>query len=296
MNRGGVRAAAGSIRGRRAALIECSDSLDKKRSPFMSKRPLVTYFTLCFVLTWGLAGLPILAPELARRIFGPPGVSNPSFYLAVYVPSAMGILLTALFEGRAGLAALFARLDPRRGGWWVLITILLFVGAGLIAGLIDSLVTGGPAPRLNWRFAPQILLVGVVFDPGPVGEEFGWRGFALPRLLRRHNPLVATLILGALWAVWHLPAFFVPELPQSGFNLPAFMLSTVALAIVISWLWLKSKGSLLVAITAHLMTNHVSELTGVRLGAMQIAFGIAAVLLVITGQLAASRAKDAIGG
>jgi membrane protease YdiL (CAAX protease family) len=250
---------------------------------------LVTYFTLCFVLTWGLAGLPIFAPELARRVFGAPGVTNPSFYLAVYVPSVVGILLTGLFEGRAGLAALFARLDPRRGGWWVLITILLFVGAGLVAGWIDSLLLGAPGPRLNWRPAPQILLVSVFLDPGPIGEEFGWRGFALPRLIQRHSPLVATLILGALWAIWHLPAFFVPELPQSQFNLAAFMLSTVALAIVITWLWLKSKGSLLVAIAAHLMTNHVSELTGVRLGAMQVAFGVAAALLVTTGQLAPSR-------
>ncbi len=137
----------------------------------------------------------------------------------------------------------------------------------------------------NWGRAPQILAVSLLLDPGPVGEEFGWRGFALPRLLQRFNPIVASLILGLIWGVWHLPAFLIPELPQSHFNFAAFLASTVALTIVITWLWLKSKGSLLVAIAAHLMTDHVGDGTGMSLGAMQVAVGVAAMLLVITRQL-----------
>jgi membrane protease YdiL (CAAX protease family) len=255
--------------------------------PRRDQLPLVLYFALCFILTWGIAGLSIFAPDFAARVFGPPGVTNPSFFLAVYVPSVVGIALTAKFDGRPGLRALAARLDPRRGGWWVLITVLLFVAAGLVAAAIDSLVRSGPSPHFAWQLAPSLLATSLVVDPGPVGEELGWRGFALPRLLRRWTPLNASLILGALWALWHLPAFFAPGLPQNQFNLAAFLASTVALTVVFTWLSLKSRGNLLVAISAHLMTNHVSELTGAGLGAMQLTFGVAALLLVVTGQLSA---------
>ena len=249
----------------------------------MRQRPLLTYFVLCFVLTWTLAGLGIVAPELAERIFGPPGVTNPSFYLAVYVPSVVGILLTAFYDGTAGLKALLRRLDPRRGGVWVLVTIGLFIAMGAAGGWIGSLF-GAPAPQWSLRQAPMILATGLLLDPGGLGEEFGWRGFALPRLLDRFNPLVASLVLGFIWGIWHLPAFYLPTLPQSQFNFPIFVVSTIGLAIIMTWLALKSGQNLLVAITAHLMMNHVSAITGVALGPMQATIVAVALLLVLTGR------------
>jgi uncharacterized protein len=252
----------------------------------MRRRPLPTYFVLCFVFTWSLAGLGIFAPGLAERIFGPQGVTSPSFYLAVYVPSVVGILLTAFYDGKAGVKALFGRLDPRRGGLWVLVAIALFLGMAWIGGTVSSLV-GGPGLRWNLGHAPMMLAMGLIVDPGGIGEEFGWRGFALPRLLARFNPVTASVILGTIWGVWHLPAFYLPELPQSQFNFPLFVVSTVGLSIIMTWLALRSRQNLLVAITAHLMMNHVTAISGVALTPMQATIMGVAVLLVITGQLEA---------
>jgi CAAX protease family protein len=84
-----------------------------------------------------------------------------------------------------------------------------------------------------------------------VGEELGWRGYALPGLLPRRSALTASLMLGVLWGAWHLPTFFVPGAPQYGLPFPAFMILTVAYSVLITWLYLHTEGSVLIATLLH---------------------------------------------
>ncbi len=250
----------------------------------MKKRPLLAYFVLVFLITWSVGALAVAAPEWFNQTFGPLDSSNPLFFLAVYAPTLTALGLTATFEGGAGLKALFGRLDPRRGHpIWFLIVIggfLLLTGLGVVIGERF----GGPAPTWNLAGAAGILGLSLFRDPGPLGEELGWRGFALPRMLRLWSPVKASLILGVIWGIWHLPAFYVSSLSQSQLSFPVFVVGAVSLSVVTSWLFLRSKGSVLIAIATHLMANHAADVTGGTFTQLAIGMAIVAVALIVTGQ------------
>ena len=84
-----------------------------------------------------------------------------------------------------------------------------------------------------------------------LGEELGWRGYALPKLLQRFSPLVASLILGMVWSLWHLPTFFLPGTPQYQQPVVAFLIMTTVYSIMLSWIFLHSRGSVLIATLFH---------------------------------------------
>ena len=84
-----------------------------------------------------------------------------------------------------------------------------------------------------------------------VGEELGWRGYALPKLLEKRSPLIASLIIGALWGAWHLPTFFISGTPQFRQPIVAFLVLTTAYSILLSWLFLHTGGSVLLATLFH---------------------------------------------
>ena len=258
----------------------------------MKRRPLLTYFVLVFVITWSVGAAAVVAPEWFDRTWGPLDSSNPLFFLAVYAPTLTAIGLTAAFEGRAGLRALAARLDPRRGHpVWFLVVIGGFLALTGIGAVIGERF-GGPAPSWNFIGAAAILGTSLIQDPGPLGEELGWRGFALPRMLRIWSPVKASLILGVIWGVWHLPAFYVSTLSQSQLSFPVFILGAVSLSVVTSWLFLRSKGSVLIAILTHLMANHAADITGGTFNQLAIGMTIVAVIVIATGQFRAEPAAE----
>jgi uncharacterized protein len=128
-----------------------------------------------------------------------------------------------------------------------------------------------------------------------VGEELGWRGYALPQLLERWSPLTSSLILGLLWGLWHLPTFLVPGTPQYGLPLSAFILLTVEYSILLTWLYLHTKGSVLLATLCHGAIN-LSQ--GLFLGGIEgatrywlltITYGAAALILAIVLRLTSLR-------
>ncbi len=257
----------------------------------MRSRPLLTYFVLAFAISWSVAGMAILAPEWFNRTFGQLDASNPAFFVGVYAPTGLALILTALFEGRAGLKALAARLDPRRcHPIWYLVVVGGFLALTGLAGWIGSL-SGGAAPVVKLSALGGVA-ASLLTDAGPLGEELGWRGFALPRMLRRWKPALAALILGVIWGLWHLPAFYVSTLVQSQMSLPVFLLGATSLSVVTCWLFLKSKGSLLIAILTHLMANHATDVTGASFNQMTYALAVVAVVLVATGQLTPEPAAE----
>jgi len=157
-------------------------------------------------------------------------------------------------ESLTGLAALLSRLVRWRFGvQWYLFVLLGIPALGLGAALL-----GGQTPAFDlrhWYLLIPALLSQIYLDPGPLGEEMGWRGYALPRLLGQGKPLAASLRLGVIWFIWHLPAFLIGGTPQTRLSLPAFFLSALALSILATWLYQHTNGSVLPSVLLHLMAN-----------------------------------------
>jgi membrane protease YdiL (CAAX protease family) len=196
-----------------------------------TRHPLVAFFALAFAFSWWAVPMGEFLP------FGP-------------LFAALTVL--AVVQGRPGLADLGRRmLRWRVGVRWYVLAIALPLGATLAAiGL--NLALGAPVSALD-DLDPWYLLIGLFFlrliNPldGPMGEEPGWRGFALPRLQANRSPLGATLILGLIVAAWHLPLVFLPAEDLA----PIFLLATVAITFMYTWIYNHTGGSVLMTIIAH---------------------------------------------
>ena len=219
-----------------------------------SKRPLILYFILTFVISWGIALPGLLPADLAAA----PAAINPRiwFVIASYVPSAAGLSMTFVLEGQTGLKRLVARLIPWRAGLhWYLIVLGGYPAIGFLACRIAAWF-GAPSRSISdWPHFYAGVLPALLIDPGPLGEEFGWRGFALPRMLDRRSPGASALLLGVLWAVWHLPPFLVPIAPQRPYSFLVFAAGTIALSCFHTWMYLRT-GNLFLMLLLHLMSNY----------------------------------------
>ncbi len=243
-------------------------------------RELWIFFVAVFLWTWGIAAVMVLAPEWVEATFGPMSASQPLFVAAVYAPSLLGIVFTVIFEGREGLSRLAARLNPFRVHWpWYVIVVVGMLLLSAISGLVAWLVGDARPGFAGWGALLAALTVMFVQEPGPIGEELGWRGFALPRLLDQFSPRLAGLILGVIWAVWHLPAFFISGAPQESLALPLFLVGAVALSILATWVFVKTSGSVLVSILLHRMANGANDLTLTRFEAFAVGLTLIAVAL-----------------
>jgi len=173
-------------------------------STFVKNHPALSQFVLAFGI-----GTAILVPVNAGII--PQGF----FYLAALSASLAGIALTALVAGKTGLRDLFGRLRIWRvgTGWWAfaIFSVLVVVVVSMLANALFGLGSFEPGRIVNGlgSFVPFFVMIMIT---GGLGEELGWRGFMLPRLQTRHNALVASLIVGILHGLWHVPMFFIEGL------------------------------------------------------------------------------------
>lgn len=199
------------------------------------------YFVLAFAITWGLQ-LPALLAHLGV-VAGPP-----ERFLALMGLGGFGPMLAAMIAARVegtGVRALFRPLGVVRVGVWALVALLV---PGILYALAASIwnAFGHAEPLVFPPDRPEYVAAALVF---PFGEEIGWRGFALPRLCKAHGPIRATLVLGALWALWHVPMFVLQRVPPSGWV--ALCVLLVAGSFFMTWIWRRGRESLAIAVLAH---------------------------------------------
>ena len=169
-------------------------------------------------------------------------------------PCLSAFMMTGVTEGRVGIGRLLRRCVLWRVdlGWYLFtlvgIPVTLVLGVIFLPAAMASFK--GLASLAAFPWLSQIVYV---FLHGPLGEEPGWRGFALPRLQRSHGPLVGSLILGPLWALWHLPFFWVPawNFPPTLPNIGLFVIASIPVTIIMTWVFNNTKGSVLIAILGH---------------------------------------------
>ena len=214
----------------------------------MTTKTIRPFLAITFGLTWGLAALLFLFYEQIVAIFGEVGPTNPLFILAVYSPGIAGVLLVWRHYGLHGLGSFFRRLTLWRAPklWWLFLIVgipaIVYTGAA-VKGTIDDQFPFSPWYQVLPALALALFL-------GPI-EEFGWRGLALPLLQRRFNPFWAGLILGIIWATWHIPSFFLSGTPQSSWSFGPYFLGIVAISIILTPLFNAARGSLLIAVLYH---------------------------------------------
>lgn len=251
------------------------------------------FYILAFALTWGIGGIGLVVGTLKPEL-EPLSTSSPLYYLAGYSVTLAGLILSARYAGLNGLRDLGNRLVPWRSSarWFVIVAIGYAAITGMslwIAGLDRTTPVALPA----WSALLGTLLLSLIRDPGPLGEELGWRGFALPRLLQRYSPLRASIGLGLAHTLWHLPLFFIPSMPQAHVSFPMFTIGVVAIAIFDTALYLRSDANLLLAILVHLLANVGGGLAAGAhgLNAFLAAEGIAATLVVLCGGLTPTKPR-----
>jgi membrane protease YdiL (CAAX protease family) len=186
--------------------------------------------------------------------------------LGSIAPSTVAVALTARHSGRSGVRRLLGRLLRWRVGLrWYLFALGYIPVLKLAVALVHRATTGD-WPRFGgaawYAILPSIVVAGVV--GGPLGEEVGWRGYALPRLTERFGPAAASVLLGVVWACWHLPLFVVSGLgsisDQYGQSVPTYVLQVTALSVAIAWLTNNTGGSLLLAVLMHSAFNQTKDI------------------------------------
>jgi membrane protease YdiL (CAAX protease family) len=196
-------------------------------------------------------------------------VKGPSWAIALFliggfVPSLLAIFLTWKKEGVSGLRLLGRRIIQFKLGWrWYLFTLLIVI-AGTAGQLTINKLIGNTFNEILFlaqlgNFLPLLIL-------GPLSEEIGWRGYALGRLQTRWNALTSSLIVGLVWALWHLPLFMMVGTSQHELGIPfiGFLIKLMASSILYTWLYNNTKQSLWSAILLHwLYTYAVEVLFGV---------------------------------
>jgi membrane protease YdiL (CAAX protease family) len=230
------------------------------------RRELLLFFAFTFGITWGIGALVLLIPDRVASLFGELSTTSPLYFLAVYAPSLVALVLSVTRQGWRRGGELLAKLRPRKANVGYYAAVLLgWPVLDSLALLLQGDITGKPTPSLafnHWYMAPMILLVTLVVDAGPLGEELGWRGYALPRLLSgRLSALAAALVLGVVWGVWHLPAFFVAGTSQHDSQMGIFwlILGTTLSSVIMTWLYRRTGGDVLASgLLVHLMNNMTS--------------------------------------
>ena len=193
-----------------------------------------------------------------------------------WVPNAVGLLVTGVADGRAGLRGLLGRVVRWRIDikWYAIVLLAPVAMATVAIGLY--VLFGNKAPELAPGSQPLPILLGAVFT-GAMGEELGWRGTALLLLQARWNALVSSLVLGFLWGLYHVPAILLSGTVQQGAPLIPFMVVTLGLTVLVSWTFNHTGGSLIPVFLYHCSFNFVGNAAGI-LGVREIFWVLAGVV------------------
>jgi uncharacterized protein len=284
------------------------------RQGLLARHPLVAFFVMAYACSWlvwapwvlggdGAGLLPINISQTAS------GYLNATAILAG--PTLAAFIMTATTEGREGVRRLLGRYVLWRVGlrWYMFaligVPLIMLLGTMVYSMELPNLgALGGPSYLLSYLLS--FALVTVL--GGPLLEEGGWRGFALPRMERLHGPLLASLILGILWALWHLPEFLVPSWTAamgggSIVDITLFTITAVTFTVVITWVFNNTRASLLLAILVHASIDTFGGTLAAIFPAKavtsafpyMIGFGVVALVLIVLtrGRLAYERLAEA---
>jgi CAAX protease family protein len=215
----------------------------------IKRHPLVIFTVLTFALTW-----IVWMPRAAGVPVGAVG------QLWTWIPAVAALIAAALTGGGEAVRDLLGRLVRWRVVWWWYPVVMLGPAAfsAVVAGVY--VLVGGSwqeaAPAAFQLSIPALMVFfAVLILTDGLGEELGWRGFALPRLLQRWPPVTASVILGLVWAAWHLPLLWTQGATLYGSPVWLLVLDICAKSILFTWVFVRTRESVLIAVLLHASTN-----------------------------------------
>jgi len=226
-------------------------------------RNLVLYFVIVFIWS-GLSWLPLVLFSVS--INEPLGFSLST--IGVFGPLASAFILTYFNQGKDGVRRLLKRgVDRRFGKKWLIPIFLLFPALNGSAVLVATL-TEKITVDMSWVSNLPSVILGNLFlfifiCVFAVGEEFGWRGYALDRLQKRFNAIISSIVLGIIWWAWHIPALGNLSSISGGqtINVWVYLVTILEFAVLLTWIYNNTNGSILAVILFHTMFNMASYAT-----------------------------------
>jgi uncharacterized protein len=227
----------------------------------LTTRQVLTFFSFTCAVTWicwtaagrvsraNASGAPALA-----------ALAGALFLLGTFAPGLVALALTELTDGRAATRALLGRIFRWRVGVrWYVFAVGYIPAIKLSVALVHRAVTG---VWLRFGQTAWYVMAGAIAFSTWVqaGEEIGWRGYALPRLADRLGLATGSVLLGIVWASWHLPLFFIPAADTLGQSFPLYLLQVTALSVAMGWLYWRTGGSLLLVMLLHAAVNNTKDI------------------------------------
>ncbi|MEA5451871.1 type II CAAX endopeptidase family protein [Leptolyngbya sp. CCNP1308] len=257
----------------------------------MRKYPVAWFYILAFGISWvGL--IPGVLGSRGITPFDSPLIQLIGILFSVG-PALAAVIVFQMMRGKTGVQNLLKGLLKWRVGLvWYLVAVLgpiaILVAGQVLTKLMDLTGASAAVPSHPFLFVTAVLTVIL----SNTSEEIGWRGFALPHLQKRHNALSATLIVGLLWSLWHLPLVFLTGNPMAQSPLVWFI-SIVASSFVYTWLYNSTQGSLLLVALFHSALNIFGALIP---GVSPIAYAlvncvVAIILILVFGKANLSHRK-----
>jgi len=223
--------------------------------------PLLAFLFLTYAATWTCW---TVASAIARR--SEPAtpalaaLAGAVFLLGTFAPALVAVALTERTEGRAATRSLLRRVFAFRvRARWYVFALGYMPAVKLWVALTHRFATG-EWPRFGQEEWYLMAAAIAVSTWAQAGEEIGWRGYALPRMSDHFGLAPASVILGIIWAGWHLPLFFVPASDTFGQSFPLYMLQVTALSVAAAWLYWRTNGSLLLVMLLHASVNNTKDM------------------------------------
>jgi membrane protease YdiL (CAAX protease family) len=233
-------------------------------SSILTRKPLLSFFSLTYIISWG-----IWIPLVTYYYLSPFPVSLASTpillilcaFLGFFGPTFAALIMAGLERGRSEIKSLLLGWKRWRVGiQWYLVILVSQVVIDLV-GTQVCISAFGLTPEVNWSawavVFPTFLRAALI--GGAIAEETGWRGYALPRLLKSKSALTSSLTIGLIWAAWHLPISLIPganfPVPLSPLVFGVFSLNAVFLSVIMTWLFTNTRGSIFICYLYHALLN-----------------------------------------
>lgn len=260
--------------------------------------PLISFFILAFGLTW----IFMIVDALGSQGILPFRLPLPLMVVMGYMPTLAAVIVVGTTRGKEGTRALFRKLLIWRVGLrWYLFAILGVAVFDILSILLyNRIVPSANLPILSDRL-PAVPPLQIILSLLPMyivitlvnGEELAWRGFATPQLQARYNALVASLIMGVLWTAFHLPLFFTRTgSSQSDWPFASFLVATLAMTILYTWMLNHTRGSVLLAYLFHGAANTWSQVFSIDHADPLVGWIQAALLLLLAVIVVAYEGKE----